>query len=123
VLGSKTMLVAIEFDDASSNAIAVACSLAPDLGLEIVLLHVVPPGPIAQTAQSALAKVAEAHGGLRSLLRAGDPAMEILKVIEELEPMLVAIGTRKRAGLGSVVAKVVGMSPTPVLTVHAKEPS
>lgn len=140
--GSKTILVPIDFQDASLDALALARELAGRLGLEIVLLHayaipvvvypgfdpIVAPGlpdEIGAAAKSALDKLAVEHGGLRSILRAGDPATEIIKVIDELRPALVAMGTHGRKGLahlllGSVAEKVVRASPSPVITVHAR---
>lgn len=140
--GSKTILVPIDFQDASLDALAFARDLASRLGLEVVLLHayaipvvvypgfdpIVAPGlpdEIADTAKSALEKLAADSGGLRTLIRAGDPATEILKVIEEVRPALVAMGTHGRTGLahlllGSVAEKIVRSSPIPVVTIHAK---
>ena len=139
---SKTILVPIDFQDASLEALAFARDLAGRLGLEVVLLHayaipvVVYPGfdpivasglpdEIAATAKSAVEQLAESAGDLRYILRAGDPATEILKVIDELEPALVALGTHGRTGLahlllGSVAEKIVRSSRVPVLTIHAK---
>ena len=139
--GSKTILVPIDFQDASLDALATAKELAPKLGLEVVLLHtytipvvvypgfdpIIAPGlpeEITTTARVAVEKLAEEQGGLRSLLRAGDPATEILAAIEELDPALVIMGTHGRKGLahlllGSVTEKIVRTSPAPVLTVHA----
>ena len=139
---SKTILVPIDFQDASLEALAFARDLAGRLGLEVVLLHayaipvvvypgfdpIVAPGlpdEIAATAKSAVERLAESAGDLRYILRAGDPATEILKVIDELEPALVALGTHGRTGLahlllGSVAEKIVRSSRVPVLTIHAK---
>lgn len=139
---SKTILVPIDFQDASLEALAFARDLAGRLGLEVVLLHayaipvvvypgfdpIVAPGlpdEIAATAKSAVERLAESAGNLRYILRAGDPATEILKIIDELEPAMVALGTHGRTGLahlllGSVAEKVVRSSRVPVLTIHAK---
>jgi nucleotide-binding universal stress UspA family protein len=139
---SKTILVPTDFQDASLDALAAARELAGRLGLEIVLLHtytipvvvypgfdpIIAPGlpeEIAETAKTALEKLAAEQGGLRSMLRAGDPATEILRAIEELKPAMVAMGTHGRKGLthlllGSVTEKIVRASPVPVLTIHAK---
>jgi nucleotide-binding universal stress UspA family protein len=140
--GSKTILVPIDFQDASLDALATARELAVKLGLEVVLLHtytipvvvypgfdpIVAPGlpeEIATAAKNALETLATEQGGLRSLLRAGDPATEILRAVDELHPALVAMGTHGRKGLahlllGSVTEKIVRSSSAPVLTVHAK---
>jgi nucleotide-binding universal stress UspA family protein len=138
---SKTILVPVDFQDASLDALAFARDLAGRLDLEIVLLHayavpvvvypgfdpIVAPGlpdEIASAAKGALARLAAENGGLRAILRAGDPASAILEAIDELRPKLVAMGTHGRRGLahlllGSVAEKVVRVSPVPVITIHA----
>jgi nucleotide-binding universal stress UspA family protein len=140
--GSQTILVPVDFQDASLNALAVARELAGRLGLEVVVLHVftlpaavypsfdpmVTPGLTEEfqaAARSALDKLAAEQGGLRTLLRVGDPAVVTLAAIDELKPAFVAMGTHGRKGLahlflGSVAERVVRYSPSPVLTVHAK---
>ena len=139
---SKIVLVPVDFEDVSLSALAKARDLAGRLGLEVVLLHTytipvaIYPGfepiaapsfadQIAAAAKTSLERLAAEQGGLRSVLRCGDPATEILAVIAELKPELVVMGTQGRTGLahlllGSVAEKVVRASPAPVLTVHAK---
>jgi nucleotide-binding universal stress UspA family protein len=141
-MDGSTILVPIDFQDASLDALATSRELAARLGLEVVLLHVytIPvvvypgfdpiiapglPDEIAAAAKNAIETLAADQGGLRTILRAGDPASEVLKAIDELKPALVAMGTHGRKGLahflmGSVTEKVVRSSPAPVLTVHAK---
>ena len=138
----KTILVPIDFRDPSLDALATAREFARPLDLDVVLLHVyyipvavypgfdpiiVPglPEQIAAAAKNALDQLAREQGGLRTLLRTGDPATEILHAIEEIKPSLVAMGTHGRKGLshlliGSVTEKVVRSSPVPVLTLHAR---
>lgn len=138
--GHKTILVPIDFQDASLAALATARELAEKLGLEVVLLHVyaipvvvypgfdpiVAPGlpdEIAATAKAAVERLAAENGGLATLIRAGDAATEILRAVEETQPRMVAMGTHGRAGiahllLGSVAEKVVRQSAVPVLTVR-----
>ncbi len=140
--GSKTILVPVDFQDASADALAFARDLASRLGLDVVLMHtysipmvvypgfdpIIAPGlpeEIAQAARGALQKLSEEQGGLGTILRAGDPAAEILAVIEETKPALVAMGTHGRKGLahfllGSVVEKVIRSSAAPVITIRAK---
>ena len=139
--GSKTILVPIDFEDASVEALAQARNLAATLGFEVVLLHVyaVPApfysgiapmtGPalseeIRLAAGETLERFAAAHGNLRSILRCGDPTTETLAIIEELAPEMVVMGTHGREGLahlllGSVAENIVRKSPVPVLTLHA----
>jgi nucleotide-binding universal stress UspA family protein len=139
---SKTILVPVDFQDASLDALAMARDLAPGLGLEVVLFHayaipvavypgfdpiIVPglPEEIAGTARTALERLAAEQGGLRTMLCAGDPVTEILKAIEETQPTMVAMGTHGRKGLahlflGSVAEKIIRSSAVPVLTVPAR---
>jgi nucleotide-binding universal stress UspA family protein len=141
-MDGSTILVPIDFQDASLDALSISRELAGRLGLEVVLLHVytipvvvypgfdpiIAPGlpeEIATAAKNALDALATEQGGLRSILKAGDPASEILKTIGELKPALVAMGTHGRKGIahflmGSVTEKLVRSSPVPILTVHAK---
>lgn len=140
--GSKIILVPTDFQDASLDALAAARDLAAKLGLEVVLFHaytipvvvypgfdpIVAPGfpeEIATTARTALEKLAAENGGLKSILCAGDPASEISRVVAEIKPALVAMGTHGRKGLshlllGSVTEKIVRSCGVPVLTIHAK---
>lgn len=136
-----TILVPYDFSEAAKEALKQARELGEKLGHRLVLLHVytvpivVYPGiePIAmpslldevtKAASVAIQRVAAESGGVASLVRAGDPAEEILAVIEETKPALVCLGTHGRKGiarwmLGSVAEKVVRASTVPVLTVHA----
>ncbi len=140
--GSKMILVPVDFQDASLDALDMARNLGGRLGLEVVLLHaytvpvvvypgfdpIIAPGlpeEIASTAKTALEKLAADQGGLKTVLRAGDPATEILRAVEELKPAMLVMGTHGRTGLahlflGSVTEKVIRSSQSPVLTVHAK---
>jgi nucleotide-binding universal stress UspA family protein len=142
-MNDNTILVPVDFEDASLEALATAGELARRFGMEIVLLHVFTPPVVAypsftpsvgaelaaaleSAARSALDGLADARGVLRALLRAGDPAVEILAAIDELKPALVAMGAHGREGLsltllGRVTERVVRSSPVPVLTVRAKQ--
>ena len=139
--GSKTILVPIDFEEASVEALGQARTLAETLGFEVVLLHVYAlPAPfysgiapmsgpglneeIRVAAAETLERFALQHGGLRSVLRCGDPTTETLAVIEELNPEMVVMGTHGREGLahlllGSVAENIVRKSPVPVLTLRA----
>jgi nucleotide-binding universal stress UspA family protein len=139
--GSRTILVPIDFEEASVDALSQARTLAETLGFEVVLLHVyaVPAtfysgiapmeGPglseeIRLAATDTLATFAAEHGNLRSILRCGDPTTETLSVIEETQPEMVVMGTHGRQGLahlllGSVAENIVRKSPVPVLTLRA----
>ena len=141
-MDGSTILVPIDFQDASLDALAAAREMAGRLGLEVVLLHVytVPlavypgydpimtpglPAEIAATARKAIEKLAADEGGLRWILTSGDPVTMILETIDAQKPAIVAMGTHGRKGigrffLGSVAERIVRLSPVPVLTIHAK---
>jgi nucleotide-binding universal stress UspA family protein len=139
-----SILVPVDFEEASLRAIDLAEELAPCFGAEVVLLHVyrllvqVYPGltpaetqpwpgihlEIAEAARVALRDLAEARGGLRSILVEGDPARAILDEVARLSPRMVVMGTHGRAGLGhmllgSVAERVVRGSAAPVAVVRA----
>lgn len=138
---SKVILVPVDFEQPSTHALDVAKDLARRLDATITLVHVqtlpvyfypgVDPVPLPPTyaeelsvqAKRSLDALAASAGGLRALLLAGDPADEILKVVEELQPVMVVMGTHGRRGLsrlllGSVAERVVRNAPVPVLTVR-----
>lgn len=139
----NTILAAVDFHEASLEALEVAQDLARRLGMmEVTVLHVytipivvypgfepiVAPGmseEVAAAAKQAMDRLATSREGVRPLVRSGDPATEILKAAEELAPAMVVLGTRGRKGLahlllGSVAEKVVRSCSAPVLTVHAR---
>ena len=65
----------------------------------------------------------QGHPDARKIIVSGDPALEILKVIESENIDLVIMGTHGRKGLdhvifGSVAGNVVKKSPAPTLTVN-----
>ena len=138
---TKTILVPVDFQEASHEALTLARDLSGRLGLQLVLLHVfsIPvvvypgfepimapglPEEIATAAKRALEQLAASVGNPKTILRSGDPAAETLKVIEEIKPTFVAMGTHGRKGIshffmGSVAEQVIRHSSVPVITVHA----
>jgi nucleotide-binding universal stress UspA family protein len=139
-MGHK-ILVPVDFQETSKRALEVALGLATKLDARVVLLHVHPlamysyayPGiapplmpqlgdELMTHARRSLDLLASQSRIEDRILRAGDPADEILAVIEETEPMMVVMGTHGRRGfarllVGSVAAEVVRRSHVPVLTV------
>jgi CBS domain-containing protein/nucleotide-binding universal stress UspA family protein len=121
-----------------------ALAIARDLGASLTVLHVTPDlgsllqaygqRPELQVVQQGFEELAlerlqdltrrlvpEAFG-FDIVARSGDPAAVILRAIEERRPDYVVIGAQRPererlAGLGSVAAKVLVHSQTPVLTV------
>jgi nucleotide-binding universal stress UspA family protein len=136
------ILVPTDFEEPSLRALSVALDLAPRLGGEVVLAHVYQlpvyaypngePVPMAllqedflETARRSLQELAAARGGLRTVLKEGNPAACILALVGTMKPRMVVMGTHGRRGLtrlllGSVTEQIVRQSPCPVLTVHAE---
>ncbi len=137
----KCILVPVDFEEGSTRALESAKRLAAPLDAEVVLVHVYFPPVISYpdvpaelvgriyedvraAARKALDDLAAKHGGLRAILREGEPAERILEVIDETTPIMVVMGTHGRRGLarlvlGSVAEKVIRRSPTPVLSVRS----
>ncbi len=139
----KRILAAVDGSEASMRAVELAADLATKFQAELVLIDVVEhgsppdwalaeyvrldqiPGDMGQFAESfardALEKaraqaVARGAGPVRSEIRFGDPAQEILKFREETEADAIIIGSRGRgrlAGvlLGSVSQKIASQAP------------
>lgn len=137
---TNTILCPIDFGDASMKALSLAKDLAGRLEADVVLLHVyvepvvaypgmtpiLVPGlgdEVATAARRAVDDLAAQSPGVRAMVRTGDPAAEILAVVEALRPRMVVMGTHGREGLqrlflGSVAEQVVRASASPVLTVR-----
>jgi len=143
----KSILAAVDGSETSMRAVELASELAAKFGAELLLVDVVehgsPPdwvlaeyvrldqirGDMGQFAESfardALEKAraqAMAHGAgrIRSEIRFGDPAEEILKFREETGADAVIVGRRGRgrlAGLllGSVSQKIASLAPCMVV--------
>jgi nucleotide-binding universal stress UspA family protein len=137
---ADTILVSIDFQEASLAALAFARLLGERLGLKLVLLHVFHQPPPAYAAldpsmlQGLPAKFIEAaKKGLQDLVsdrdaayvfRDGEPSSEILDAVRDLQPAYVVMGTHGRRRLsrfllGSVAERVIRESPVPVITLHA----
>ena len=136
----KTILVPVDFQDASLEALELARDLGARLGMDIVLMHVfsIPvvvypgfepimapglPEEIETAARRAIERLAESAGGARTRVASGDPATEILKEVEQTQPAFVVMGTHGRKGLshlfmGSVAEEVIRSSKCPVITVR-----
>lgn len=142
----KTILVPIDFSDASAAALRFARALAEAFGSTLHLLHVVQDPYVQPWAAEAfgvsLAGVLErweqdALGQLENLVpeperrahpvhcatRVGHPFVEILACAAEQKADLIVMGTHGRGPvahmlLGSVTEKVVRKAPCPVMTVR-----
>lgn len=134
------ILVPVDFEKASTKALEVAKELGKSLGAEVVIAHVyqIPmftyPGlepallptftvEVSTAAKRAVEQLAGSAGGLRALLREGDPATEIIAAAKETGARMIVMGTHGRGGiahlfLGSVAEKVMRESAVPVMTVR-----
>lgn len=137
---TKTILVPVDFQDASLEALALARDLGGRLGMDITLVHVfsIPivvypgfepimapglPEEIATAAKRSIERLADSAGGAKTIVASGDPAAEILRAIEKTQPAFVVMGTHGRKGfshflMGSVAEDVIRSSPSPVITVR-----
>ena len=137
------ILVPVDFSDASERAFLFALGLARSLGAELCLLHAysipsfdfvpegafLPPASLvasiqerAQTRLDALAARASGVPCTTDLL-GGEPVPLILDAAQRKGADLLVLGTHgsglfKRILLGSVAAKVLRLSPVPVITVR-----
>jgi len=129
-----------DFSAASSPAFALACSLAAEVGAEVIVLHVSPMTAVVRasgislvTAEHAdelnaqLHRIVPATAGIRvsHRLEHGEPDVMIPHMASQLKADLIVMGTHGRTGLldrlllGSVAEKVVRSARCPVMTVPA----
>ena len=144
----KRILAPTDFSAASKKALKYALRFARDYGSELTVLHVVEPAasptfeespaaPAFSKAEMADAKeslrtlVKSFPGagvpGVRSTIRTGVAAHEIVEAAKELDADLIVIATRgyeawKHLVIGSTAARVARAAPCPVLVVREKEP-
>ena len=139
----RKILAPIDFSGRSLEELRWATTMANIFGAKLITLHVVPPETVevyaregkdwdsmrAETAVKAQSMVEEAvrEIGLAGLeheehIVAGDPHEEILHAIRLHDIDFVVIATHGRQGIshtlmGSVVEKLVAVSPVPMLTL------
>jgi nucleotide-binding universal stress UspA family protein len=141
----KNILVPMDFEPSSAEALEVAVGLAQTFDAKLTLLHVweLPIYPYMEfmlnseviasiedravkRLDEALAKVRQQVPSAVSMLKTGLPWGGIVDAIAELKPDLVVMGTHGRRGfthlmLGSVAEKVLQLSPAPVLTIRPRQ--
>jgi nucleotide-binding universal stress UspA family protein len=140
----KSILVPVDFSDTGKVVLDTATALAKRDGAKLTLVHVwelpayayatlefTPSDlftPLREAAQAQLDATVEAvkkaHPETVGVVKHGTPWREIVRVVDDLRPDLVVMGTHGRRGvermvLGSVAEKVVRMSSAPVLTLGA----
>ena len=135
--------MATDFSKPAQRAFTYALKLSSVFKIRLILLHVVkaPPGsetwsksarrflqPLRTHALLELGRMVSLakHNGVKSghKLLVGVPDDSILKIAEEIQADLIAVGTHGRTGwdrlqLGSIAATVLRKASCPVLTVHA----
>ncbi|BDG05227.1 universal stress protein [Anaeromyxobacter oryzae] len=142
----KKITCAIDLSDPARLAMESAAELARALGAELTLLYVHEPAPLAAVdllvtpqgvAELSMEETEEALAGwrataaeisaapVRSIIRTGPAAAEILAHAREQGADLLVLGTHGRKGLaklafGSVAEKVAKQAPCPVLLVRPR---
>ena len=143
----KRILAPTDFSPASKKALKYALRFARDYASELTVLHVVEPATsssfdeVPEAPAFSKAEMADAERrlgtllrsfpgaglpGVRSAIRMGAAAHEIVEVAKELDADLIVIATRGYAGwerlvMGSTAARVARAAPCPVLVVREKE--
>ena len=133
-----TVVVATDGSESAERAVTVAFDLAARFDAAVHALYVVGAGEVAESppdireeledalrtaGDEALSFVDDHADPVRTVVREGDPATEVIDYAESIDADLVATGTRGRHGehaflLGSVAEAVVRRAPMPVLTVR-----
>lgn len=136
----QKILVPVDFSDCSRKAMTYAASFARQFQSELVLLYVIAPyPPIPQMAPVDIESIEEARNKLETLrqtlsvntpvttlLRTGDPCIEINETARASQSDLIVLATHGRTGiahalLGSTAEKVVRYATCPVLIVREHE--
>jgi nucleotide-binding universal stress UspA family protein len=142
----KRILLPTDFSDTSKEALKYAISMAREFGAEMTALHVInqqllteglnlPRVISLQDLEKEMAREAErqmeaflkdipelGEVTFRTLIRLGNPFLEIINYARDNAVDLIVIGTHGRSGLehiifGSTAEKVVRKAPCPVLSV------
>jgi nucleotide-binding universal stress UspA family protein len=144
MLDVRTILHPTDFSECCAPAFELACAVARDYGVRLVLLHVrqsamMPMGefgvlpPDSEDFPEALQKKLDRLQPLapdvpvERLLKEGNPAPEIVRTAREQKCQLIVMGTHGRTGLarllmGSVAEEVLRQAPCPVLIVKPPPP-
>ena len=140
---AKTILVPVDFSEASRAAVLRARAIARATGARMRLLHACPPPnddldarlaeklteELRRDAKLRLAAFAgtydDGQGGLSTAFEEADPARAIRDAAEDEDVSLIVMGSHGRRGidrflLGSVAARVVRWAAKPVLVVRGE---
>jgi nucleotide-binding universal stress UspA family protein len=133
----EKILVGTDGSDSASRAVARAVQLAASVDAELVVVHVHPPSnvgyslamnsiPEIERGKEILRDVERRYGGelkLRTVLREGEAAGEIIDLAEEEGVDLIVVGNKGMAGsrrflVGSVPNRVSHHARCDVLIIH-----
>lgn len=140
----RTIVVPIDFSEASRAALRHACTLTSVLGAQIHAIHVCdvpwtrntayvapPPSVVTRLFAAAETRLAEelslaaAPSGTTATVRVGEPATELLRYVREQPTDLIVLGTHgwhgagaDHARLGRVTRRIVHEAGCPVLTLR-----
>jgi nucleotide-binding universal stress UspA family protein len=134
----QKILVPVDFSDCANEALHFALPFARQFGATLFILYVIPPLCETNTEAHGVKSTEQSLDGLvrqsvpidivaKTIVRAGQPADEIVRAAEEYKTDLIVISTHgytgwKHALFGSVAERVVRHAPCPVLTVRTKMP-
>lgn len=129
----RKVLLASDFSDHASRALAYALSLATEHHAELTLLHVLEAIPRGKELECETARLVreleaplprDARNGctIKSIVRLGKPYWEIIQLATEFQTDLIVMGVRGRGALdmavfGSTTQRVLQLGPCPVLSV------
>jgi nucleotide-binding universal stress UspA family protein len=135
----KTILCAVDESPGAAEAVAVAAGLSNDLGLRLVLAHVVDGyrrtsgagmgGVQAQQgAQQLLERVARTHSletGADRRAEVGDRASELSRIAGEEAAVMIVVGSRsrsrrRRSPMSRLSAELRSTAPCPVVIVPSR---
>ena len=151
--GAQIILVSVDFSEHSAAALVHAAKMSEMLPASLVALHVVhDPGEMpgyyskllkkksferiqdiaAEAFSEFVSKVAAATPDqqlvekAKQLMVIGLPVTRILEVVEELDPVMVVMGSQGRTRLenlivGSKAAQIIQLCPVPVTIVKSRE--
>ena len=136
----RKILVPTDFSEHSNKALEYAVAFAKQFGAELMLVHVVRPYPVGpEMAPVDIESIQDAKTELEGLrtridqvvhcqtvLRTGDPRVEIISAARELDVDLIIVSTHGRTGLahlvlGGTAEKIVRHAQCPVLVVRREE--
>lgn len=130
----RRVLFCTDFSDTARKAFGYAVSLASEYKAELTLLHVIEDRGTNKRLQAGAASLEELKksippsagesGNVKTLVRAGKPYEEIVRLALEDRTDLVVLGVRGRnavdlALFGSTTHRVLQLGPCPVLTARA----